>query len=124
MAWSAYAIKRLLFIMRVAYPKILLHNPTNEGLESITSGENNISREDVDKLLEPTKRRGRGKALKTLLAEAESKKRSASGGTNPIANNSSSDEDTPCQGARKHYGSAQCATLWCLVYPLQLYNSA
>ena len=74
MASSAYAFNHLLFIIRIAYPKISLHNPTNEGLGSITTGEKSISPEDVDKLLEPTKRRGRGKALKTLLAEADAKK--------------------------------------------------
>ena len=57
------------------YPLLLLTNPTNEGLEALNSGERNLSRESIDTLLDPTTRKGRGKALKTLLAEAEAKKR-------------------------------------------------
>lgn len=100
--------------MRAAYPLILLTNPTNEGLEALNSGEPNLSRESVDTLLEPTKRKGRGKALKTLRAEAEAEKRVGEDSHKAKTNNSSIDDDTPCRVARTHSGSAQCAIWGCL----------
>ena len=53
-----------------------------------------MSKECIDKLLERTKRKGRGKALKTLLAEQEAKKQ-CDASHKPKPNDSSSDEDSP-----------------------------
>ena len=77
------------------YPSILLTNSTNEGAESLNSGDRTLPRECIDKLLERTKRRGMGKALKTLLAEAEAKKEIAGGSHMPKPSNSPIDGDTP-----------------------------
>ena len=72
---------------------------TNEGLADITRGERDISGECAEQLLARTKRRGRGKALKTLLAEAtEAETSKQSGGETSRKrkrNDSSSEDDTP-----------------------------
>ena len=61
----------------------------------MNKGEENITPECIDKLLERTKRRGRGKALKTLLAEKENEAGKAPDAQKRKEGESSSDDDTP-----------------------------
>ena len=76
-------------------PLILSDTSTNERPDRLNSGEKNITRECIDKLLERTKRRGRGEALKTILAEAEAKKGNTSESRGRKDGESSSEDDTP-----------------------------
>lgn len=65
-------------------------------MEAINAGEEKISQECIENLLQPTKRRGRGKALKTLLLEADMAKRASDAGHQKLRHNdSSTEDDTP-----------------------------
>ena len=85
----------------MAIPLILLANRTNEGTEGLSNGERNLSPECIEKLAERTKRSGKGKGLKTLLAEAEAKKECDDGSHRRKPGDSTSDDDTP---RRTHSG--------------------
>ena len=71
----------------------LLQTTTNEGPESLNSGEREIPLNVIDELLQRTKRKGRGKALKTILLEKEETEKADAPKTK--APQSSSEDDSP-----------------------------
>ena len=76
----------------------LIYTATNEGVEGITSDEGEIPPNVIEELLKPTKRKGRGKALKTILLEKEEEEKTNSSKTKDPQ--SSSDDDSPKEGKK------------------------
>ena len=98
-----YQIALLLFLTLLLHgpgrcPLGLMYTTTNEGREKLNSGESELSQRTIEVLIQRTKRKGRGKALKTILVESEQK-----GNDNVIPSKppqSSSDDETPRRSKR------------------------